>query len=95
MKGELPGYGEVWYNGKGIANILSFAKVADKYNVAYDNAEKQFVVTKPDGKINCFKRSGQGLHFLEARKDGAVLINTVADNASLFCTQLLSSCSSA
>jgi hypothetical protein len=48
--GDLPGYGEVWYNKAGIANILSLSKVEDKYRITYDSAEeKKFIVHKDDG----------------------------------------------
>lgn len=36
MVGNLPGYGQVWYNKAGIANILSFLSVNEKYRVTYD-----------------------------------------------------------
>ena len=34
LKGGLPGYGTVWLHPRGIANIFSLSKVADKYRVA-------------------------------------------------------------
>jgi hypothetical protein len=53
--GDLPGYGEVWYNKAGIANILSLSKVEDKYRITYDSSkEKQFVVHKDDGEKRLF-----------------------------------------
>ena len=33
MRGTLPGYGEVWYHPTGIANILSLARVKNKYHL--------------------------------------------------------------
>ena len=37
MKGELPGYGEVWYHPEGISNILPLYWVASKYQVQFDS----------------------------------------------------------
>jgi hypothetical protein len=63
MIGDLPGYdGEVWYNPKGIANILSLSNVEKYYQVTYDSrAEKAFVVHKADGNERRFKQSEKGL----------------------------------
>jgi hypothetical protein len=83
MIGDLPGYdGEVWYNPKGIANILSLSDVEKYHQVTYDSrAEKAFVVHKADGNERCFKQSEKGLFYLGTNeKLGTVLINTVAGN---------------
>jgi hypothetical protein len=39
--GDLPGYGEVWFNPKGIANILSLAKVEEQHRATYGSADGQ------------------------------------------------------
>jgi hypothetical protein len=41
MVGDLAGYGRVWYNEKGIANILSMSKVEEKYRITYDSSGDQ------------------------------------------------------
>jgi hypothetical protein len=48
MIGDLPGYdGEVWFNPKGIANILSLSDVEKHHRVTYNSsAEKSFIVNK-------------------------------------------------
>lgn len=44
-KGNLPGYGMVWYCKNGIANILSLAHVKDRYQVTFDSANRnEFIV---------------------------------------------------
>jgi hypothetical protein len=80
--GDLPGYGKVWYNKAGIANILSLSKVEDKYHITYDSAkEKQFIVHKDDGEKRCSKESANGLFYLDAKEtSGTVLFTTVEDN---------------
>ena len=37
MVGDLKGFGEVWYNPKGIANILPMAVVEKHFRVTYDS----------------------------------------------------------
>jgi hypothetical protein len=49
-QGDLEGYGTVWYNPKGIANILSLSRVQEKHRVTYDSAAwGVFSVHKEDG----------------------------------------------
>jgi hypothetical protein len=88
--GDLPGYGEVWFNEKGIANILLLSKVEEKYRITYDSADsKQFIVHKENGSVRKFTQSASGLFYLDARKakkekDGTVLVNTVEDNKTKY-----------
>lgn len=81
--GELNGYGTVWYDPSGIANILSLKRVRQKYAVAYDQTKGEFRVTKPNGKVCVFRESESGLHYLDTTSDDSVtLVNTVANNRS-------------
>jgi hypothetical protein len=58
LKGTVPGYGEVWYCLKGIANILSLVHVAKTRLVKFDSTNgNQFEVTKDDGSMRIFKQS--------------------------------------
>ena len=41
--GELPGYGTVWYEPTGIANILSMLRAAKKFRVIFDSEGKNFL----------------------------------------------------
>jgi Reverse transcriptase (RNA-dependent DNA polymerase) len=86
--GDLDGYGTVWYNPNGIANILSLARVQEKYRVTYDSEQGgEFIVQKQDGSMRNFKRSTGGLFFLDTkRKDNGstLLMNTVEGNKSQF-----------
>ncbi len=85
MIGDQTGYGQVWYHPNGIANILSLARVKEKYRVTFDsNGENQFVVRKDDGTTRCFKQSRRGLYYLETGKTSTVLVNTVDDNKSRY-----------
>ena len=85
QKGLLPGYGQVWYCPEFIANILSFANVASRYRVTYDNEESdRFVVWKEDGTERVFERSESGLYYYETAvaplEAVVLLVKTVAQN---------------
>ena len=85
--GDLEGYGEVWYDPRAIANILSLKNLRKQFHVSYDSSSGSgFVVTKPDGSSFAFKESEHGLHYLDAgvHKQGTVLVNTVEGNRSSY-----------
>ena len=49
-KGYLEGYGWVWYHPQAITNILSLARVIQKYPVTYSSKlDNTFVIHKPKG----------------------------------------------
>ena len=92
MIGEMPGYpGEIWYNPRGIANILSVANVQKHYRITYDSANGEgFIVHKSDGTQRLFKESEKGLFYLDTSEGGlkgTVLINTVQENKSKYTTR--------
>ena len=71
MMGDLPGYGPVWYNPDGIANILSLSRVGEKYRITYDSgADAGFKIHKPDGTIRLFRRSSTGLFYIDTDTQG-------------------------
>jgi hypothetical protein len=68
MVGDLPGFGQVWFYDKGIANILSLAQVKKRFRVTYDSStDGCFVVHKPDGKQVSFHECDKGLHYLDMK----------------------------
>jgi hypothetical protein len=85
MVGDLPEYGEVWYNPNGIANILSLARVKEKHCVAFDSAGgNKFVVHKTDGTTRCFQESRPGLYFMNTTTTSTALVNTVDNNKTRY-----------
>jgi hypothetical protein len=80
QKGTLKNYGEVWYNAKGIANILSLAKVKEKHPVRYDSDNcNQFVVVQPKKQV-VFQQNSSGLYHHYTTNRAVVMVNTVKDN---------------
>jgi hypothetical protein len=97
LKGDLRGYGTVWYHPEGIANILSLSRIEENgYDVQYhsDKGNGTFRVTKPDGSNRVFQKSKRGLFYLDTEKaheksmsfmnEGNLLVNTVEENRSKF-----------
>jgi hypothetical protein len=82
QQGELPGYGVVWYHPKGIANILSLARVKDRYPVTFNSRKgNEFIVHKTNGTTRHFKQSPTGLYYHDTSDNtGTALVNTVAEN---------------
>jgi len=82
----------VWYNPKGVANILSLANVTKHYRVTMDSAASPaMLVHKNDGTSIKFEPSGSGLYKHELPSDNTAInqmwsmlssISTVAENAS-------------
>ena len=63
MRGNLSGYGPVWYFPNGIANILSLSHVKEKIRVTYESAlDNTFYVHKPE-KIIQFREAGRRLYY--------------------------------
>jgi hypothetical protein len=55
LQATLPGYGTVWFDPKGIANILSLLNVKNKYRVTFDSSiDDTFYVHKSDGSTRKF-----------------------------------------
>ena len=56
--GTLPGYGDVWYDEHGIANIPSLSNVTKRYQVTYNSRNSDgFIVHKPKGPNQYFKQN--------------------------------------
>jgi hypothetical protein len=76
LQATLPGNGTVWFNPKGIANILSLSNVKKKNRVTFDSStDDTFYVHKSDGSTRKFValQSGGGLYFLDTAKDQKLL----------------------
>jgi len=81
-KGDLKGYGTVWFYPDGIANILSLSNVQKKHRMTYDSTLNEgFLVFKTDGTARSFRPSKKGLFFSDVKSDIAhAFINSVDNN---------------
>ena len=86
MRGNMPGYGWVWFYPGGIANILSMSRVREMYRVTFDSAmDNCFHVHKDDGKKLHFQEASRRLYYfdiLNRDEEGTMLITTVDNNKS-------------
>ena len=84
LKGDLPGYGMVWFHPGDIVNIISLSKLTEKYRVVYDSTGgKTFLVCLPRVKVIHFKQYDRGMFYSDmAAGQGVVLLNTVEHNKS-------------
>ena len=62
-KGTLPGFGKVWYNPTSLANILSFAKVSDRYRITIDTDQEQAFTVHINGFKMKFVRHDLDLYY--------------------------------
>jgi hypothetical protein len=78
-RGDFPK--PVWYNPKGVVNIMSLFVVKKYYRIQYDNYKEQDAlrVTKLDGSIMVFTPTAKGLYALRTGSTGWTHVNTVAD----------------
>ena len=85
-KGDLKGYGMVWFYPEGIANILSLGNVKNKHRVTYDSTcDKGFLVFKADGTAWTFRPSKKGLIFSDVKNEVAhAFVNTVENNKTKY-----------
>jgi len=80
-KGDLKGYGTVWYYSDGIANILSLNNIKKKNKVTYDiKLDASFVVHKENGSQHVFKPSKKGPFYLDVTNDVRTTLVTMVDS---------------
>ena len=78
-KGDLKGYGTMWYHPDGIANILSLNIVKKNYRATFDSKlEDGFVVHNGNLSQCVFEPSKKGLYYLGVTNDvGTTLVTTI------------------
>ena len=78
----------MWFDPRGIANVLSLKLVKEKYHIESDSKRNDgFVVTKPTGERFKFVQSGSGLHYLDTTLQNpdnfagtTLVVNTLKEN---------------
>ena len=59
---EVPGYGQVWYDSRAIANIFGLSDLKNKYRVTYDSEKDDSLIVYMDRKEIQFKYNEDGLY---------------------------------
>jgi tricorn protease-like protein len=72
-----------------VTNILSLAKVSNKYRITFDNrkGQKYFTVHLSDKKKIVFKRAKNNLYFYKPEEDklnGNIFVTTVKENKQFY-----------
>ena len=84
--GDLPGYGTVWYEPTGIANVFSMSRATKKFLVVFDSKGGNFFrMVLPDMEIR-FQIRPNGLYYFDAtdRENSILMLNTVSENREGF-----------
>lgn len=105
LKDKIPGIDDwIWLDEKGIANILSLAKLRRHFLITYDNwgQGSKFVVHKPNRKMVVFHEISNGLYYHHLRRDKCTtklvrdpsvsLVTTIAENKQWFSTRQIARC---
>jgi hypothetical protein len=95
MLGDLPGFGQVWYNKDSLANILSLAEVRKVCRVTMDSREAaKIIVYKHNGDKIKFIESGKGLYYYDTANSKVSttstnysFINSVLENKAKYTTR--------
>jgi hypothetical protein len=87
--GTLRGFGDVWFDPNGIANIVSLGDAEDRgFGITYDTRNgSAFYLTNPTtGTVRIFRRSAEGLSYSDAATDarGLCLTTFVEDKKSKY-----------
>jgi len=85
-KGDLKGYGTVWFYPDGIVNILSLGNVKKKHRVTYDSSRDEgFLVFKADGTVREFRPSKKVLFFSDVKNEVEhAFVDTVENNKTKY-----------
>jgi len=77
---QVPGFGQVWFDHKAIANIFGFNDMKKKYRIKYDSEQEDaFLVYTKDGIIK-FKSTPEGLYRYKVSKNYLEHLQNNKDN---------------
>ena len=73
--GYLKGYGMVWFDPNGIANILLMHRVVYRYHVQFDSRDRNtFIVWRDNGSSREFLPGPRGLYYCDVTKTHATIL---------------------
>jgi hypothetical protein len=87
---NLSGYGVVWYDPNGIANIILMSQMIEKgYDISFDTGVgNMFIVAKPNGSTHQYLQFPRGRQcFDKSTSNQVTLVNMVAENSANFTNQ--------
>ena len=80
-KTYVKNYGEVWFDGRAITNIMSLKNVKEKFRVTYDSGrDGTFTVHKPNGLNIKFVMHSDGLHYHDTVNRQVTMVQNVTEN---------------
>ena len=76
--GDLPGYGTVWYNPDGIANIISLGEAAATHRITMDSSiDDAIFIHKPDGSLRRFQCTKSGIYCCNLKQSESFVFNSI------------------
>ena len=95
LKADIPGWGEAWFAPNSMTNIFSYAEMADRYRITYDNEhDDSFCVHLPHKKVKFTRENGLYLYKppnvpkpsddKKALTDKVQLLETVDENKKFY-----------
>ena len=82
-KGTLYGYGLVWFNRDGVANIISMENFTKKLPIDYDSSEGDNFILHKDSKQIIFNWIPLGIYFHDARASDIIMVGTTKENCKV------------
>jgi len=82
---KVPNYGEFRIDVEGMANILSLAKMKDKYNITYDcPVEIAFNMHTANDIIKFHRTAQRKLYYKPKYNTSIIMVQMVKDNKNFF-----------
>lgn len=83
--GDLPHFGQAWYQPKAVANLIPFGRVEKKFNMKYERNIRFFFTIESGEEISFYKieedREGNGLYVYNPEsREYLAAVTTVEDN---------------
>ena len=78
--GELTEWGTVWYNEKSESNIFSFAEMAQRYHISYDNKYDDAFIVEMKNKSIIFQKISENIYAFDPTREKVSFMTTLQDN---------------
>ena len=78
--GELTEWGTVWYNEKSESNIFSFAEMAQRYHISYDNKYDDAFIVEMKNKSIIFQKISENIYAFDPTREKVSFMTTLQEN---------------